>query len=220
MRNIKLILLCVLLALLLCSCNAKEDKIQIAATTLPVYEFTEQLCQNTNISVIQLVTEQVSCLHDYSLQVRQMQTMEESDLIVISGAGLEHFLEDALTSAKEIVDASQGITLLCSEHEDAHDDHNGHSHNEDPHIWLSPKNALVMVENITNALIQQYPHYEANFLRNKATLDAQLLELSAYGQQQLSGIQHRELITFHDGFAYFADEFNLTILHTVEEESG
>ena len=45
-------------------------------------------------------------------------------------------------------------------------------------------------------------------------------ELQAYGQQQLADISCRELITFHDGFSYFADSFGLEILRSVEEESG
>ena len=41
-----------------------------------------------------------------------------------------------------------------------------------------------------------------------------------YGEQALSQLSCRELITFHDGFAYFANSFGLTIVKAIEEESG
>ena len=48
----------------------------------------------------------------------------------------------------------------------------------------------------------------------------QLEALRQYGEQTLSGLSCRELITFHDGFSYFAEAFGLTILEAVEEEAG
>ena len=44
--------------------------------------------------------------------------------------------------------------------------------------------------------------------------------LQQYGEEALKEIGSREIITFHDGFSYFADSFGLTILEAVEEESG
>ena len=51
-------------------------------------------------------------------------------------------------------------------------------------------------------------------------MTVELGALEAYGQAQLAQLSSRDLITFHDGFAYFADAFGLTILEAVEEESG
>ena len=78
----------------LTGCSAASAPAQIAATTLPVYEFTARLCEGTPLSVTRLVTEEVSCLHDYSLNVRQVKAAEAAEIIVISGAGLEAFLDD------------------------------------------------------------------------------------------------------------------------------
>ena len=44
--------------------------------------------------------------------------------------------------------------------------------------------------------------------------------LQAYGEAELSDLKSRNLITFHDGFSYFAESFDLHILKAVEEESG
>lgn len=215
------IILTAALAALLCGCAPKADYAPIAATTLPVWDFTSRLCQDTPLAVTRLVTEQVSCLHDYSLNVRQVKAAEAAQVVVISGAGLEDFLDDLLLDVPTI-DASQGISLLHSEegHEEEEHEEDEHHHEEDPHIWLSPENAQVMAKNICEGLSRQYPDYEDTFRANLEDLLSQLEALQSYGEEQLSGLQCRELIPFHDGFSYFAQAFHLTILESVEEESG
>lgn len=208
------------LTLLLCGCSSYEPA-QVAATTLPVWEFTTRLCQGTGISVTRLVTEQVSCLHDYSLNVNQVKAAEAAEVIVISGAGLEEFLHGVIDESK-VIDASSGVELICPE-EDGHDhdhDHEGHHHESDPHIWLSPRNARIMAENICQGLSLAYPSHRDTFAQNLTSLLSDLDTLQAYGEEHLSSLSCRELVTFHDGFAYLADGFDLTILEAVEEESG
>ena len=215
------------LLLLLTGCAKAPEPVEIAATTLPVYEFTRDLCRGTDLSVGRLVTESVSCLHDYSLNVNQVRQAEQAEVLVLSGAGLEDFMEDLLTG-KPSIDASQGITLLEGEehdhedhegHED-HEDHDGHSHEFDPHIWLSPENAKIMAQNICLGLIRQYPQWETVFKDNLQGLLARLEDLEQYGEETLKTLSCRELITFHDGFSYFAQAFDLDILAALEEESG
>ena len=219
----KRILLFILVAVLLAGCTPDAPSAQIAATTLPVYEFTTRLCDGTGLTVTRLVTEAVSCLHDYSLNVRQVRAAEAAELIVISGAGLEDFMEDLLLE-KPVLDSSAGVPRIEGGHAHEHDHiaetHEGHHHEEDPHIWLSPANAKVMAQNICAGLCAQYPAYNEVFEENLALLLSDLDALHAYGEKQLANLSCRELITFHDGFAYLADSFDLQILEAVEEESG
>lgn len=190
----------------------------VATTTLPVYTFSTRLCESTPLTVTQLVTESVSCLHDYTLQVEQMRAIQGAKAVVINGAGLEEFLEDALHDAPCVIDASQRLALLEG---DQHDhEHHGHVHAEDPHIWLSPENAKVMAHNICHGLSEAFPQYRATFEENLHKLEADLDTLQSYAEEALSSLSRRELITFHDGFSYFAESFGLTILKAVEEESG
>ena len=85
----------IFIAFCLCGCTPKQE-FNIVATTLPVYTFTQRLCEGTDLQVGRLITENVSCLHDYTLKVNQMQMLEHADAVVKNGAGLEDFLEDAL----------------------------------------------------------------------------------------------------------------------------
>ena len=207
--------------MLLSGCGKAETPPDIAATTLPVYDFTQALCQDTPLRVGRLITESVSCLHDYSLKVDQVKMAEAAQTLVISGAGLEEFMDDILDGTKTI-DASQGMDLLPGQEEDHHDhqDDDGHHHESDPHIWLSPENGKRMARNICRGLTDRYPQYADTFQRNLTPLLEKLDVLEAYGHQQLENLSCRELITFHDGFSYFARAFDLEILAAVEEESG
>ena len=219
MKRITIILVFLLILSMFSGCSQPAPQAQIAATTLPVYEFTCRLTDGTDITVTRLVTESVSCLHDYSLNVRQVRAAEAAEVIVVSGAGLEEFMEDLL-EGKNTIDSSVGIHLSECETEDDHDHDHDHHHETDSHIWLSPANAKIMAENICAGLMEQYPAHADTFSRNLTVLLADLDALQTYGETQLSQLSCREIITFHDGFGYFAESFGLTILKAVEEESG
>ena len=222
MKRTSLIFVILILLLSLGACGTAREQADIAATTLPVYEFTARLCDGTGLSVTRLVTESVSCLHDYSLNVDQVRAAEAAEMIVINGAGLEEFMEDLLLD-KNVIDSSTGIEILeCEEgHDHEHEeDHEGHHHEVDSHIWLSPENAKQMATNICAGLTGQYPQYQDAFASNLESLLTDLDSLQSYGETQLSNLSCHDLVTFHDGFGYFAENFNLHILEAVEEESG
>lgn len=201
-------------------CAHQQQPAQLVATTLPVYDFTEFLCRGTQIHVQQLINDPVSCLHDYTLTVSQMRAIENAEHIIISGGGLEEFLEDVLTSKDRVIDASAGIELHCSTDEHNHAIGNNHHHDTDPHIWLSPTLAVEMAKNISSGLCATYPQHSELIQSNLTLLTQELTALSDYGQTALSDLTCRELVTFHDGFSYLAEEFDLTILHSVEEDEG
>lgn len=216
MKFLRFILPVFLILFVFSGCGKKEEDPQILTTTLPVYEFTSRICEGTDLSVGRMITENVSCLHDYTLQVSQMRALENAELVIISGAGLEDFLSDILDESA--LDASQGVPLQesCD-----HENHDHHTHSEvDPHIWLAPQNALIMAQNICDGLTQAYPAHTSTFEENLASLSDDILALEAYGKDVLSDLSCRQIITFHDGFAYFAECFNISILRSVEEEAG
>ena len=219
MKRIVQTVLAVFCCCLLHGCFHQKADVKVAATTAPLYEFTARICNGTDISVGRIITENVSCLHDYTLQTSQMRMMENAELVIISGAGLEDFISDVLTTSERIIDASESVALICSESDHEHAD-NQHTHTHDPHIWLSPENASQMATNICNGLKTAYPQYTDQFNANLLMLLNELSTLNEYGKNQLQSLNSRQLITFHDGFSYFAEAFDLEILYAVEEEAG
>lgn len=205
----------------LLGCSQKENA-RIVATTGPVYQFTQALCGGTGLTVTQLITDEVSCLHDYTLRVDQMRAAESAETLILSGAGLEEFMADILVGIETVIDCSAGIKVMSygEDHSHDHEHSQDHHHEHDPHIWLSPANAKIMAQNICDGLSARYPAYSPVFASNLQGLLRKLDALQAYGDETLSDLAGRELITFHDGFSYFAHSFGLHILEAVEEESG
>ena len=198
------------LALLLSGCAAQksEPSADILATTAPVAQIVGAITAGTDLTVATLISEPVSCVHDYALSVDQMRAVEQAKHIVISGAGLEEFMADVLTS-RAVIDASEGLALLPGEEGES-----------DPHTWLAPENMIAMTRTVEAALAAEYPQHAALFAENADIWCEKLDELQAYGEQLLSSLSCRRLVTFHDGFAYFAKAFDLEIAASMEIEAG
>ena len=180
----------------------------LLATTQPMYELTEQIIAGaTGITVQPLIQDQVSCLHDYTITTNQMKKIERADLVILSGAGLEDFMASSLSGkdTADVIDSSEGIELL----------------GDDPHIWLDPRRYVQQGENITKALSERYPEQADLFEKNMTAYeDALLDQYQNNWYPAAQSLSCKELITFHDGFAYFADAYGLTILAAIEEEEG
>lgn len=227
-------LLALSLSLSLAACGAPSDSgsipaeenraITIAATTYPVYALLETLtAPMEQVEVSLVVDQQVSCLHDYTLSVDDMRTLESADVIVINGAGLEAFMSDALSAVDApVIDCSQGIELLPATGHTGHD-HSAEETDEehyDPHLWLDPHRYLQMMENAAGGLAALGYGSEEEYLsripreQTEAHFQTWKARFDALPQEQ------KLLITFHDGFSYLADAYGLTILRAMEEEAG
>lgn len=197
----------------------QDDDLHILATTYPLYLFTTAVVGNTEgVEVTLLVNSQTSCLHDYTLTVKDMKAIERADVIVMNGAGLEDFMSDALAQSNAaVIDCSKNITLLPTLE---HAGHDGHDHEEeyDPHYWLDPHRVEQMVENIANGLIALRADSAEAYRSNAAAALKALSQIDPFYRD----IVHPAypLITFHDGFQYFADAQGFELLKAIEEEEG
>jgi zinc transport system substrate-binding protein len=94
---------------------------------------------------------------------------------------------------------------------DDHDGHEGHGHGEyDPHIWLDPINAKVILKEMTEHLIE-------NDLKNastyKSNLDKALNDIDKLTIDVMTELnESTSSIVFHDAYQYFEERFNVKIL--------
>lgn len=178
------------------------------------------------MEVGRLNTGSVSCLHDYTLTVSDMRYLEQADVIVMNGSELEAFLEQALSQLHAVqLDCSLFVDLLESdthEHheENGHDHGHDHSHEHDPHYWMDPRNMIPVAKSIAHTLSAEDPNNAGLYERNAQAVCAALQ--SAYDDWNLAmaDLSCPYLITFHDGFHYFAEAFGLKLLFSMEEEAG
>ncbi|MCI9171226.1 MAG: zinc ABC transporter substrate-binding protein [Lawsonibacter sp.] len=220
--------LLVLLVLPFCGTPAAEKpRLTVVCATYPIYLFASSLAENVDgVAVERLDTGTASCLHDYTLSMADMKKLERADIIALNGAGLEEFLEDALAASDaQVIDCSAGVELLENlSHRHDGDGHDSHDHGHwDPHYWMDPANARIMADNLRGGMALTDPEhageYEANAVKTEEILlqvekDAREL-MERYLPQGVPG-----LITFHDGFQYFARAFHLPLLASIEEEAG
>lgn len=198
-----------------------QAEFQAAATTYPVYLMAQAVTEGVEgVSVSLVIDQEVSCLHNYTLTMQDMRSVEQADVLLINGMGLEDFLDDVLEN-RTLIDCSQGITPREPEEDDGHNHglESDHSHETDPHIWMDPRNAAVMAQNIAQGLAELDPDHAEAYLANAKAAAQELTEFREEMLELLDG-GHYDLITFHDGFGYFADSFGMHLLAAVEEEEG
>ena len=245
----RIIPLLLILALVLAGCGSgaavgtENVRMRVVTTTYPIYLLTSALTRDVDGVVVErLDTGSTSCLHDYTLSVNDMKKLADADVIALNGAGLEDFMDDALaTSNGAVIDCDQGVDLLpaLDSHDveedhahDAHDhdhedhDHEDHDHGDiDPHYWMDPRRAVQMMENLADGLSQADPAHAQDYARAAQSCTAQLIDWEEELNDLFDSARRQEvdfsgLITFHDGFQYFAAAYDLPLLASIEEEAG
>ena len=219
-----------LLGMVATACAQEETatgKIGVAVTILPQVEFVESV-GGDKVEVTVMVPSGASP-HTYEPTPSQMTALSDALLYAKVGSGVEFeltWMDDLIAQNEDmlIVDCSQGVTLqemaTADEHEGEEHEHEDEEHEHgamDPHIWLSPQNAIIMVSNIADGLIQVDPDNRDYYEQNRDEYIGQLTQLDSDIQEGLSGITNRVFMVFHPAFGYFAGEYNLTML-AIEDE--
>jgi ABC-type Zn uptake system ZnuABC Zn-binding protein ZnuA len=101
-------------------------------------------------------------------------------------------------------------------HDDDHDEH-GHSHDGDPHFWLNPLFAIHYVKNIRDGLSEIDPEGSEIYAANADAYIARLQDLDRWISDEVSQIpsERRMLVTNHDSFGYFADQYGFEVTGTI-----
>ena len=191
---------------------ATEKKLTVLTSFYPIYISTINVTKNIEkVQVINMTKPQTGCLHDYQLTPEDLKTLEKADVFVINGAGMEAFIDKALKQQPDlkIIEASKGIELLKDDNDE-----------ENPHVWVSISNDILQVRNIAEHLSlidsANAPKYKSNAEEYIKKLEI----LKTKMHQNLDGVKNKNIITFHEAFPYFAQEFNLNIAAVIEREPG
>ena len=202
------------------SCGQKEgedEKIVVATSILPLADFLGNV-GGEKIEVIVMVPPGASP-HAYEPTTSLMAALSRARMYAKVGSGIEFELAwmDKLLAVNEemlVIDCSEGIEI----HEAAgeHEGEEGHGA-MDPHVWMSPPNVQIMVQNICRGLVQIDPDSKDYYEKNRDRYLKELIRLDQDIRDGLSGMDSRTFMVYHPAFGYFAEEYNLTML-TVEVE--
>lgn len=189
-----------------------EEK-RIVASFYPVYVLARNLTDGLpGVTLTCMTAPTAGCLHDYQLLTGDMAALSEADAFLINGAGMESFL-DTITDVfpdLPVIDCSREITLIREGAED------GLEYNA--HIWLAPKNAVVMVRNMAAGLSALLPELADAITANADSYTARLEALDSEISGLLAGLEKRDIVTFHAAFPYFAQAYDLNVVCVVALE--
>ncbi|RZT59697.1 zinc/manganese transport system substrate-binding protein/manganese/iron transport system substrate-binding protein [Microcella alkaliphila] len=206
----------------------------VVASTTHTAEFTQRVAGD--LADVTALIQANQSTHSFDPTASDLAALADADVLVINGAGLEEWLDDAVQAsgfAGTTVDASTRVGLIEfagdhdhgeGEHADgrAHDDHghddHGHSYEgDDPHIWTSAANAAAMVEAIAEGLAAADAANAEVYEANAAAYIAQLEQLDAWIIESVGAVDpaDRLLVTNHEAFGYFVDAYDVTYVGAI-----
>ena len=213
-----------------------KAEISVVTSIKPLHSLTSYIMEG--VGEPELIIDGVASPHNFQIKPSHAKMLQNADLVIWIGEDLESFLPTALKSIPkdavvfELLDQS-GLKKLKfreknifeghddhghDEHakkEDDHDDHghddHGHGHGSfDPHIWLDPANAKVIVKKITNQLSKidkdNASTYKANSKKVIKDLDGLIKEVKNEINKDAS------FVVFHDAYQYFEKRFGLSVI--------
>jgi zinc transport system substrate-binding protein len=182
-----------------------SGKIGVIVSILPQAEFAEKV-GGDRVTVTVMIPPGASP-HSYEPAPSQLTQVSNASLYCEVGSGIEFELTwmDRIASMNKdmvIIDCSKGIELISGDPDRS--DHSG----TDPHIWLSPKNAAIMVENIYQGLIEVDPDSTDYYTENKERY-LQELETLDYEIREALPESLTTIMVYHPSWGYFCREYGL-----------
>ena len=225
LKKLLAIILTVLLAVNFTSCTRKtnSNKLKLVTSFYPIYIMALNITDGVDkVELVNMAEQNTGCLHDFQLRTEDMKNIESANALIINGAGMESFLDKILEEIpnKPIIDSSVGVDLLKSEghHHDEDGNHDDHDDSVNPHIWVSISNYIEQVKNISEGIISLDPENKEKYQKNTENYISKLSKLSDEMHNGLNDIAKRDIITLHESFDYFAEEFNLNIEAVINHE--
>jgi zinc/manganese transport system substrate-binding protein len=200
----------------------EDERLRVVATTTQVGSVVREIGGDA-IDLTVLLEAGVEA-HDFELTPSHGAALEQADLILVSGVGLEEWLESSLETigaTEQVRDLSDGVDLRDPRASEphGHEDEGGDAHEDavDPHYWLSAPNAIVMVGNARDALAAAAPDQADAFADRASALVARLEAADAEVRSLIGEVpeDRRKIVTDHDALGYFVDEYGLDFVGSV-----
>lgn len=217
MRTMPLLIL-LLLVPLLSGCVSQREatgQIKVATTIIPLGEFV-QAVGGGRVAVTVLVPPGAEP-HTFEPSPSQIREVADADIYAENGAGLESWMNGILNVNPRmlVIDTSKGVSLTAGTGE------TGSSGGTamDPHIWLSPRDAMIQVRNICDGLTRVDPAGKDYYINNRDNYITKLKELDAYLNSTFVVTKKKKFVVLHPAWTYFARDYGLTqIAIDVEEK--
>ncbi|MEK7540475.1 MAG: metal ABC transporter substrate-binding protein [Patescibacteria group bacterium] len=200
--------------------TTSSDKIQVVATLFPMYDWAKQI-GGDKVEVSLLLSGGAGA-HDVSFTPQIAIQLSRVDLLIMNGAGLETYLDTEelkgenrkLTILKMDAAITDGIQLNAEEQ-------TGYPLSQlNPHIWLSPEQAIKQARLIQQTLINLDPDNAAYYTKQGDAYLADLAALDAQYASTTAGFSQKSFIAFHNAMPYVARDYGLNQIAVIEDFPG
>lgn len=204
------------------------DKIQIVATLFPQYDFAKHIVGDK--AEVKLLLNSGIETHNYEPTAKDMITiLDDGDVFLYTGTMLEPWTESIIKNLEEtdckIVDISQNINLITIEDfEEKHlnseiineeHGHEEHKHEEiyDEHIWLSPTNAIIMIDNILENICNIDSENADYYKENAEEYKKQILEIDNEYKNLVQTATRQEIAVGGEfAYSYLVEEYGINFV--------
>lgn len=202
-----------------------DDNVEIIATLFPQYDFAKHIVGDK--ATVKLLIKSGVETHNFEPTQKDMININNSDLFLYTGEELEPWtaeISKTITSDLKFVNVSKNIDLIdIHEFEekyeneniikDNHDEEHEEEHSRDAHIWLNPKNAVIMIDNILEEIIIIDKENEEFYRKNAEEYKKEILKLDEKIEEIVENAEMNEL-AFGGEFAYsyFISRYNLNFV--------
>ncbi|MGH2963752.1 MAG: metal ABC transporter substrate-binding protein [Solirubrobacterales bacterium] len=212
--------MCSALAVLaIAACGSDDDSgTTIAATTGITADLAARVA-GPDANVEQVVPDGVSP-HDFELSAQDRQELEEADLVVANGAGLEAGIPlDEVDAPRWLLSEHAGGLRPFEEPEGEEENAHGSA---DPHLWMDPTRIADALPSLADALVDADPEHAGEYRRRAREYEADLRSLDREIANTLTAVpaDDRSLVTSHDSLGYLADRYGFEVAATAFPASG
>ena len=191
----------------------ENGNFKIVTSFYPVYIMTINLTQGTqNTEVMNLTQNNVGCLHDYTLSTSDMRKVENANLFIQNGMGLENFADKIISTYPnlKVVDSSTNVMGRIEGQEGTN-----------PHIWTSIENYTKQVQLITEKLCEYNPENEQVYSQNSETYLKSLNDLKLRYSTELHHLNGQKAVILNEALTYLAKDLQMQTIEvaTNHEES-
>ena len=193
--------------------NKESDNFKIVTSFYPIYIIAENVTKGAcNIELSNMAELNGGCLHDYTLSTSDVKKLEDADVFIENGVGIEKFTDKLLQiySDLKIIDSSIELTDIIESGEE-----------ENGHTWMGIENYKKQTLNIANELSKYNPENAEIYTKNANEYIEKIEEINKKYKERLSNLSGEKVICLNESFEYLGRDLNLDMImvETDHEES-
>lgn len=193
--------------------DVSSSKTRIVTSFYPMYVIALNLTEGAEgIELSNMADVNVGCLHDYTLTTEDMKKVENADIFISNGLGMENFISKILESNSDmkVIDSSNNLENVIS---------NGIE--ENAHIWTSIDNYILQVQNIAEELKTADAKNAEVYTQNVQKYVDELNKLNEEYKSKLAKLNGEKAICLNEAFEYMGQELGMEMItiKTDHEES-